>query len=168
MWLPGMEVWGISDLWTFMPRTVYSAFLPIPFIILLGYKKYSFILSALLIGLLFNVHPITGLGGILIYLYCVLFLPKQMDYPYRSSIKNVLLSIGCIGIGMLPFLVTYFGKTTTTSTYDLDLYQEAFDARIPGYFKSMTAFAAKWMTAKMLFFFFLFLVWLYYLSFIRN
>ena len=152
VWLPGMEVWGFSDLWTFMPRTVYSAFLPIPFIILLWNKKYSFVLSALLIGFIFNFHPITGLGGILIYLYCVLFLTKKIDYPYRSSIKNLLLSISCISVGMLPFVLTYFGKTVTASTYNLDLYHEAFDARIPGYFKRMAAFAAKWMTAKMLFF----------------
>lgn len=151
VWLPGMELWGISDLWTFMPRTVYSALAPIPFIVLCLNKRYSLIISALLIGFLFNFHPITGLGGILIYIYCILVLHKRTFYTH-SLFKNIIISAFCILVGMLPFIYTYFSKTALQSNYDLNLYQSAFDARIPSYFKSMMSFAAKWMTAKILFF----------------
>lgn len=34
IWLPGLEIWGISDLWTIMPRTVYISLMPIPFLLI--------------------------------------------------------------------------------------------------------------------------------------
>ena len=152
VWLPGMEVWGISDLWTFMPRTVYSALLPIPFIILISNFKYRILTSAFLIGLFFNFHPITGLGGILIFLFTELCGMHANNTFSKINLKQFLLSIFCIIIGMIPFILTYFGKTETTAIYNVELYQKAFDTRIPSYFKNVTGYAAKWIHLKTLFF----------------
>ncbi|RFN60062.1 hypothetical protein [Marixanthomonas ophiurae] len=154
VWLPGMEIWGMSDLWTFVPRQLYSALLPIPFIILLAKSSYRYRLffSAFLIGLIFNFHPITGLGGILIYLFTLFFIGLKSNSILKLSFIRVLSSVVFIILGMLPFIITYFGKTETTATYNVELYQKAFDARIPSYFKDVVKYASQWIHIKTLFF----------------
>lgn len=149
VWLPGMEIWGISGIWTFVPRLVYSALLPIPFILLFSHTRYRLYVSALLIGFLFNFHPITGMGGILIYLFCLIVLFYAEELKVR---KRILIGLFFMGIGMMPFIITYFSKTASVAHYDLDLYQKAFEARIPSYFKSVSAYASKWLHYKTLFF----------------
>ncbi len=67
LWPPGGELLGISELWTLMPRTVFMAFLPVPFLIYCYFKKFRVFFSFLVLGLIFNFHPITGLGAIIGY-----------------------------------------------------------------------------------------------------
>jgi hypothetical protein len=150
-WLPGMEIWGISELWTYMPRTVYSAFLPIPFIILFFKTKYKLIISSILIGLIFNFHPITGLGGILMFLLTIIYFKSNFVEDKKDYVKFLLISILFIILGMLPFIMNYFGKTSIANDYNLEVYQAAFDARIPSYFKSMSTYVQKWFYFKSLF-----------------
>ena len=150
VWLPGFEIWGISDLWSLMPRTLYAVLFPIPFLILFSKFKYRLILSSLLIGFLFNFHPITGLGGTLVFM--VLVVSLQIFKFQRYNRISLLLSTFGLLIGSLPFLITYFGKTDVTGSYDIELYKTAFNARIPDYFQNPIEFAAKWFTLKSLFF----------------
>ena len=152
VWLPGMEIWGISGIWTFVPRSVYSALLPIPFIFLFSHNRYRLYISALLIGLFFNFHPISGMGGILIYLFCLAVLFYGAKNKDLVSYKRILMALFCIAIGMVPFVITYFSRTAAVAHYDVNLYKMAFDARIPSYFKSVSAYAAKWLHFKTLFF----------------
>lgn len=152
VWLPGNEIWGIADLWSIMPRTIYITLMPLPFLFLSGSKKIGLYLSAFLIGFVFNFHPITGLGGILIYV-SLLFL---IYYYSRDNVKfslNVLpLVFGLIILGMLPFIITYFSKTEVSADYDVNLYKEAFTKRIPSSFESPFIFLKQWFAAKTLFF----------------
>ncbi|MGO2103590.1 MAG: hypothetical protein ACTH3E_11140 [Psychroflexus halocasei] len=150
-WLPGMEIWGVSELWTYMPRTVYSTFLPIPFIILFFKTKYKLIISSFVIGLIFNFHPITGLGGVLIFLLTVIYFKSNFVEDKKDYVKFLLISIVFMFLGMLPFIMNYFGNTSITNDYNLELYQTAFDARIPSYFKSMSSYVQKWIHFKSLF-----------------
>jgi len=53
---------------------------------------------------------------------------------------------------MLPFLITYFSKTETMADYNLDIYQNAFNLRIPAYFQKPLIFMKKWLAFKTLFF----------------
>lgn len=151
IWLPGLEIWGISDLWTIMPRTLYISILPLPFI-LLSNTFTRVLFAAFIIGLIFNFHPITGLGGILLF---VSFLSLSQIYfkkqEWLSLTKSITILI-CILMGMLPFILTYFGKTTSEVTYSIAEFNAAFNTRIPEYFSQPLFFLKQWFHFKTLFF----------------
>ncbi len=156
IWLPGLELLGISGLWSIMPRTLYLAFFPIPFLIISN-KWKNILLSTFLIGLVFNFHPITGLGGILLFILFLLF--------FRGETNVSIKKIGCVFVvlilGMLPFILTYFGKTTTTISYNVDDYMKAFNLRIPDLFSKPALFIKLWYTRGTIFFFLPILIYLY-------
>lgn len=151
VWLPGYEIWGIADVWAMMPRTLYITFFPLAFLILnRTFKKI--VLSAVLIGLVFNFHPITGLGGVLLYISFIILYVFVYNQKQLINIKNTIgLLIGLL-LGMLPFLLTYFGKTSSAIDYDIDLFNQAFNSRIPGFFKNPLWFLSKWISFKTLFY----------------
>lgn len=151
VWLPGLEIWGIADLWAMMPRTLYLTFFPIPFLIL----KPSFprlILSAFLIGLVFNFHPITGLGGILLYLSFIILYVIFYKQKHRITLKNGIGILLALALGMLPFIITYFSKTSSNITYDMEAFTQAFNTRIPTFFSEPMAFLKQWLHFKTLFY----------------
>lgn len=142
LWLPGLEIWGISDVWTMMPRTVYAAFLPLPFLLLLQMKRNTFYAAAFLMGLIFNFHPITGMGGSMLFIlmiagYCWL-------WKYQIPFRDMAIALLLIVIGMLPFLATYFTQTDTKAVYDIAEYKSAFFARIPVFFEQPMVFLKLW------------------------
>lgn len=151
VWLPGFEIWGISDLWTMMPRTMYAAFMPLPFIFLFNKTKISFFISAFLIGFIFNFHPITGMGGLLIYallifMYC--FFNK-----HKISFQSIFIAILLLILGAIPFLSTYFFQTNNAVIYDVAEYNNAFLFRINSFFVEPISFFKLWFAFKILFFF---------------
>ncbi len=150
VWLPGSEIWGISDIWTLLPRTVYAAMMPLPFILLFQFSRLRLYTAGLTIGFLFNFHPISGLGGILIFVSLLLGLAlfAQRRYHFR----DYLVAFGLMMIAATPFLFTYFSKTPSDVTYDLAAYQLAFSSRIPSAFQDSLLFLQQWVVPKTLFF----------------
>ena len=148
IWLPGNEVWGIGDIWTVMPRTVYTTFMPVPFILLLSTNKWKLLLSCFLIGFVFNFHPITGLGGLMVFLAIVGYGMVRKHKGHSFSFKDHLLGGSLILLGMAPFVMTYFSKTTSTLSYDPSLYLEAFNLRIDEAFQDPVKFVAQWFKVK--------------------
>ncbi len=145
VWLPGYEIWGITGIWTTMPRTVYITLMPLFLLTLFYFREKKIWVSAFLVGLIFNFHPITGLGGILIYL-------TILGYFYFSgnvSIKQPFVKFGkllfFIVLGMLPFILTYFGKTSAAIDYDIEIFQKALHKRLPARFFDPTFFLKKWL-----------------------
>ena len=157
IWPPGGELLGISDLWTIMPRTIYTVFLPLPFLLFTQLKKYNNALTALTLGLIFNFHPISGIGGIIIYfsLY-VLFIYYRKEFYSKQFLKQFLLSVLFCIIGMLPYLITYFVKVENTILFDQKEFDIAFFERIPSYFVDPIRFLSKWNLPVLYFFMFLF------------
>lgn len=153
VWLPGLEIWGISDLWTIMPRTLYISFLPLPFL-LLSRSFIRVLMASFLIGLIFNFHPITGLGGILMFLSFLILYPIYFQKESWLNFKSGIFILASILLGMLPFILTYFGKTTSEVTYQLNDFNTAFKARIPSYFNEPILFLKQWLHFKTLFFVF--------------
>lgn len=150
IWLPGFEIWGISDLWTMMPRTMYAAFMPLPFLLLFNKTKKSFYAAAFLLGFIFNFHPISGIGGLLVFVLFVGFycwLNKE-KIPFKVIAIASLLAL----IGMWPFLNTYFSQTDSNAVYDVTVYKAAFFERIPHFFVEPVAFLRQWISFKILFF----------------
>ncbi len=154
VWLPGFEIWGISDLWSVMPRTFYLALMPIPFLFYSVLKPKRFLLSAFLIALVFNFHPISGLGGILLFVLLTVGILLLFRGKSTLRLKHFPVATGLIVIGMLPFLLTYFTKTDSAVDYDMALYKEAFSKRIPSFFEEPSLFLKKWLGLKTLFFVF--------------
>ncbi len=152
VWLPGLEVWGITELWSIMPRTIFITFMPVPFL-LLDNRKHLFWLSAFLIGLVFNFHAITGLGGILIF--TVFTVGYAVVYGELNMLRSGVLlpALGLIMLGMLPFLYTYFSKTDIVAVdYDKDIFKDAFHTRIPLFFEDPLLFFKQWSIAKVVFY----------------
>lgn len=152
VWLPGYEIWGITDLWSIMPRTIYISLMPLPFLFLSKSNKKLLLTSAFLIGMVFNFHPITGIGGVLVYLslLCLVYLYHKNEITFSLSTISIVLLL--ILIGMLPFIITYFSKTEVIADYDIDLYKRAFDKRIPPSFESPWDYLKQWIAPKSLFF----------------
>ena len=153
VWLPGYEIWGITDLWSIMPRTIYIALMPIPFLVISYVNKYRLLLSAFFIGLVFNFHPITGLGGIIIYLSLLVVYYYSFREKRKISINIIPVVLLTILAGMLPFVITYFTKTDVVADYDVELYRKAFLQRIPSSFESPLIYLKQWLALKILFFF---------------
>ncbi|WGD34860.1 hypothetical protein [Olleya sp. YS] len=151
IWLPGLEIWGISDLWTIMPRTVYISLLPLPFLIF-SKPFYKVLIASFLIGLIFNFHPITGLGGVLLFLSFIVLNQIYFKNKARVTLRQFVLILAAIALGMLPFVLTYFGKTSSEVTYNLDAFEKAFHTRIPDYFSQPFQFLRQWLQLKTLFF----------------
>ncbi|RAJ17005.1 hypothetical protein [Olleya aquimaris] len=151
IWLPGLEIWGISDLWTIMPRTVYISLLPLPFLILSN-SFSKVLLASFLIGLIFNFHPITGLGGILLFISFLILSSIYFQKKERFTLRNLFLVLVTVALGMIPFVFTYFGKTSSEVTYSIEEFNKAFSARIPDYFNQPFQFLKQWLQLKTLFF----------------
>lgn len=165
VWLPGLEIWGIADIWAMMPRTLYICLFPIP-ILTLNRRFKGLVFSAFLIGLIFNFHPITGLGGILLYLsflVLMVFIFKKKDLV---SVKKISIILLALVIGMAPFILTYFGKTSSAVAYNMDAFLEAFNTRIPKLFFEPMIFLKQWLTFKTLFY--IIPITLYYLVSFKN
>lgn len=150
LWLPGLEIWGISDTWTMMPRTMYAAFMPLPFLLLLRQTRLTFYASAFLIGFIFNLHPITGMGGSLLFVLLIAFYCWL--WSYRIAFRDLALASLLLLIGMLPFLATYFTQTDSKAVYDLAEYKKAFFTRIPEFFEQPREFLQLWVKGSMLIF----------------
>lgn len=152
VWLPGYEIWGISDLWTIMPRTFYITFMPISFIFLYkAEKNIKYLLLAFFsIGLIFNFHPITGIGGILLFigvLTSYLIFNKE-----KINFKFIFIGVLMMLLGMVPFVLTYFTKTDVSAEYNLNDYTLAFNERIPTFFTNVSSYSLQWVKPKILFF----------------
>lgn len=159
IWPPGGELLGISEIWTIMPRTVYLALLPLPFLCFMHLKKYKFIIGGILLGLILNFHPLSGLGGILGYF--VVFV--SYHYFHKTLFKNktyweLIQWLGACVIGMLPYVYVYLSNVDATVAIDPKLFQLAFDKRIPKHFGDPVEFIKLWHRPSFYFFLSLFLL----------
>ncbi|PTX61485.1 hypothetical protein C8N46_104128 [Kordia periserrulae] len=149
VWVPGFEYWGISDLWSLLPRVVYYAMMPLPFLLINFSNKRKLYLAAFLVGLIFNFHPITGLSGILLFIgYIAIhsyFNKKQLKAIV--SLQNLIL-LGIIFVGMLPFFINYMANVSVTADYDVALYKEALALKYPSFITEPTTFWKEWLTLK--------------------
>jgi hypothetical protein len=160
VWLPGLEIWGISGLWSIMPRTVYITLMPIPFLVLT--TKYTrVLLASFFIGLIFNFHPITGLGGVLLFCALLVIYVVVNKDKKAFNFKRLLSALGLLILGMLPFILTYFGKTSSEVNYSINDYDIAFNRRIPAYFSDPIYFIKEWFKVRNLFYFLPVLLFLY-------
>lgn len=144
IWPPGGELLGISDLWTIVPRTVYGALLPLPFLLYVYLPRAKVFVSSLVLGLILNLHPISGIGGIVAYMTAfAVFLYTYHSLPWQKIIRLVAIaSIGVL-VGMLPYLVHYF-STVSTAVVDQTLFEAALNLRLDTTFSDPIVFVQAW------------------------
>ncbi len=144
IWPPGMELLGISDLWTMMPRTLFSALVPLPFII---YKltNQKIIVPAIVLGVLVNFHPISGIGAVLVYasLLCAYYFMQNELVLSKRLIEFLIIFTG-IFIGMLPYFITYLSNVKSNLDIDQNLFETAIHARISEIFFDGVLFLKSW------------------------
>jgi hypothetical protein len=169
IWPPGGELLGLSDLWTIMPRTIYSMFLPLPFLFYKHNQISRLILASFILGLIFNFHPISGIGGIVLYFSIYIgYHCFTTGIIQKLFFKKLLLAILFCFIGMLPFLMTYFLKVENNINFSQADFNLAFAERIPAYFSKPMLFIAKWNRPVIYLFGALFLVYYFLDSSIKK
>ncbi|QYS91340.1 hypothetical protein JJC04_00215 [Flavobacterium covae] len=80
VWPPGGELLGISELWTIMPRTLFQAFLPLPFLIYTYQKKRENINSFFIFGDYFQFSSYFGnwwIYNVLEFVYKLSFFRRK-------------------------------------------------------------------------------------------
>jgi hypothetical protein len=159
IWPPGGELIGISGIWSIMPRTVYLALLPLPFLCYVYLKRYRFIVGGLILGLILNFHPLSGLGGILGYLG--LFIGGHLfnkTFFQKDTCFELLQGLCACFIGMLPYLYVYLSTIDATVAIDPSIFQLAFEKRISKVFTNPVAFVKLWNRLPFYFYLVLFLL----------
>ena len=144
LWPPGGELLGISGLWTIMPRTVFIAVAPLPFLLYSYVPKYRVALSALVLGLLLQIHPISGVGLIVAYFSWYTFHHYFTNQPIRKYLSHFAVGAIWCFIGMLPYLFTYISNISTDVKVDDQLFEFAFRRRISDIFIDPVLFIQSW------------------------
>ena len=169
IWIPGYEYWGISDMWSMLPRVIYYAVLPLPFLLFNFKNNFKLYIATFIAGLLFNFHPITGLGGVLLF-FSYVFLHdyyEKKKFKKLFSLRNLLVIVLAF-LGMLPFFLTYFGNVSTAADYDLALYLEAIELKFSSFLREPTTFWKQWLSLKYAIYFIPVLVFAVYAYFKGN
>lgn len=152
-WPPGMELLGISDIWTIMPRTVFLALIPIPFLIFKNFTPKFHYLAAFILGLLVNFHPISGVGCVIIYLtlYFTHFYFENNDFKHLNYSK-ILGFLILIIVGMFPYLWSYLVNVKADALVNQELFNVAFRGRLDPIFFDSLLFLESWLKPVTCFF----------------
>ena len=162
IWPPGGELFGIADLWTIMPRTVFIALAPIPYLLYYYLKSHRLFFASLSLGLILNFHPISGVGLAASYFaFYFYYSSTSSDFCLKKLWKELFISIIAFLIGMLPYLLTYF-LNVKGGAFDQDLYDLAFHKRLGYIFSDPMVFIAEWHRPILYFFLLLFLAFYYF------
>lgn len=158
IWPPGGELIGVTELWTIMPRTVFMALLPLPFLLFKNLKKYNLIIASFVLGLIVNFHPLSGIGAIVGYVVLYishLYFNSQVD---KTIFQKLGLIVSFCFLGMFPYLYVYLTKVNPELVANPDLFELAFNDRIPSSFSNPVEFIKKWNRPVFYFYLFAFLL----------
>ena len=143
IWPPGAELIGITELWTIMPRTVYAALLPLPYLLFIYLNRFKLPLAALALGLILNFHPLSGIGGIIGYVALYVSYLYFNDKLSANVFKDMgIIFFFCV-LGMFPYLFTYL-TSVKAELVSPEVYELAFNKRIRGVFSDPVAFIKDW------------------------
>lgn len=154
IWLPAYEIWGIADIWTVLPRTLLLALLPWVLLIwkLMRDRKYGYFIPFLLVGLLGNVHPISGVGIAAAILISDIYLSIVSKASSRSLLKRAFFGGMFIVIGLSPYLFTYFGNIGNISLANQTELDAAILYRIGSTITSVQANLVRWLRPQLFIF----------------
>jgi hypothetical protein len=115
-WTIGATFWGVTGLETIMPRTLFLMFAPWLFLLFFLWLEdkrgvWRLLLLLFAVGLLANVHPVSGLVVVQLMLSLLLFARGFS----RQSIALICLSGVAALFGALPILVNMAGSFRSIS-----------------------------------------------------
>jgi hypothetical protein len=132
LWPPGNELWGIGGIWTMLPRTLFVAALP--WVLWLwfegrncSWKRY---LSALLLGLVGNVHPISGACIIVAVVLAEAAWTFAETRRPGLAISRAVVYGAVAFLGLAPYIWTYLAKLGAYSSASRTEFDDALRMRV--------------------------------------
>lgn len=125
----GGEFWGFDGTKSAATRTIIAGLAPLLLLLFLRWRgRRSFPAFFLMLGLLFNVHPVSAYH--LAQVTAVAHL--WMDRLSRRALKQVAAGVALFVAGTLPYTVPFFGaRDNVIDVAALRLAREALDYRFP-------------------------------------
>ena len=125
----GGEFWGFDGTKSAATRTIVAGLSPLLLLLFLRWRgRRSFPAFFLVLGLLFNVHPVSAYH--LAQVTAVAHL--WMDRLSRRALMQVAAGVALFVAGTLPYTVPFFGaRDNVTDAAALRLAREALDYRFP-------------------------------------
>ena len=147
LWPPGNEFWGIAGLWTVVPRTVFLAIVPWIVWLWLRYRRslYAGMLAFLGVGLLANLHPISGLAVATGMLGAQFYLRRLEGKRAKDVGPAVVVCLGMILLGLVPSLITYFFGVKSAAGVNSEELLAAMHQRLRDVFFDPSLYWKQWL-----------------------
>lgn len=148
LWPPGNELWGISGIWSMVPRTPYLALLPW---VLWGWfrnrqTRYGWFAACLACGLIANMHPISGLAVGVALVMAEFAWTLAETRKLRGTTIRCLLGGTLLLLGLAPFIWTYLSKLGGVEGLDSAALEQALRMRLKPVFFYPTIYLRAWLT----------------------
>jgi len=152
LWPPGNELWGVAGLWTMVPRTLFLALLPWLLWLWIRHRESwrGWLTTALVAGLLVNVHPLSGacvvaalLAGEGVWTLCT---GGGSGRAAARSAAGAAVTLA----GMGPYLWTYLSGLGDATAVDSAALRQALSMRMPGFLLDPLIYLKMWLRPKWL------------------
>jgi hypothetical protein len=141
LWPAGNELWGIAGVWTLIPRTVYFAALPWLLLPALKGGLRGFLATALGLGALAQIHPISALSGGALFATLVAAAPRTF---HGLSLRQRLLVLATLVLALAPYVLLYVRTVMTAKGFDQNAFSIAIYERIPELFFHPGLYMLRW------------------------
>lgn len=141
LWPAGNELWGIAGVWTLIPRTVYFAALPWVLLPALKGGLRGFLATALGLGALAQIHPISALAGAALFATLVAAAPRTF---HGLSLRQRLLVLATLMLALAPYVFLYVRTVMAAKGFDQNAFSNAINERIPELFFHPGLYMLRW------------------------
>jgi len=141
LWPPGNELWGIAGVWTLIPRTVYFAALPWVLLPALKGGVRGSLVTALGLGGLAQIHPISALAGAALFAVLVASAPRTW---HGFSPRQRLLVLATLSAALAPYVLLYVRSVMSARDFDQNAFANAILERIPQLFFHPELYLLRW------------------------
>lgn len=132
IWLPAHELWGISSLWSMLPRTLFLALLPWVLWVWFQFRQSQrgWLLTSLLCGFIVNIHPISGFCIVISILLAEFSWSLRESRDLKVAISRLFFGGIIMLIGALATIFTYLSLLGKTKAIDPIEFDKALRLRI--------------------------------------
>ncbi|TAD88831.1 MAG: hypothetical protein EAY75_05235, partial [Bacteroidetes bacterium] len=155
LWPPGNEIWGMGDILFFLPRSVFGALVALPLLLFVkatqGGKKMLWLWGSLVLGLVSNYHPISGVGVMFAMLVSMFLFLVLADKSKLLPAFWLTVAAGlCFALGIGHFVWVFVQTSLHQQAVDPALFTSLVPERISGVFLNPFAlykgyFSAQWL-----------------------
>jgi len=152
MYPPGNELWGISALWTMLPRTLFTAVLP--WVLWLWLRERAnpaskaWPLIGFSCGALINIHPISGACVTCALLIADLVSGLREGLAMRAVLTRAIVGGVAIVLGAAPYLFIFLTNLGSMEVVDPVAFDRALRMRLAEMFLDVRLYLAEWLSPK--------------------